>query len=116
MGHFVGTPFGLGSTFNPLQTTGWGLSSYGSSLIQQPILQSLQAVAQQLHQLQQLNYVQQQQLQQLQQWIQIVPYQLQQQPLLQQSALGSPAPGLTGFAPPPIGASPLFTGQPGQVM
>ena len=94
----AGAQFGIGSqTTYPLQQTPWGFSPYssqvtgpyqaGASLLQ-PILQSLQIVAQQIQQLQQLEYVQQQQLQQLQQWIHVVPQQiqqLQQQVLAQQS-------------------------------
>ncbi len=115
MGHIAATPFGIGSpSFNPLQQAGFGFSPYGSSLLQ-PVLQLLQGVNQHLQQLQQLNYVQQQQLQQLQQWIQIVPQQIQQLHM-QQSGLSSPAQGLTGFGAPNIGASPLYVGQPGQVM
>ena len=137
MGHIAGTSFGVGSpATHPLLQSSWGFSPYTPQSIGphqttasplQLILQSLQAVAQQVQQLQQLDYVQQQQLQQLQQWIQVVPQQiqqLQQQLLAQQSALGIPVAGLTGYAASPYGVAgfpfqaqpPFLAGQPGQVM
>ena len=121
----AGAQFGIGSQATyPLQQTPWGLSPYGSQVtgpyqagvsLLQPILQSLQIVAQQIQQLQQLEYVQLQQLQQLQQWIQVVPQQIQQ---LQQQLLGQQSlVGATGlpFQTLPAGQQ-FFPAQPGHVM
>ena len=78
----MSTAFGLGSPVYPTQTNPFAAASFGgypsafstSGLQQQPILQSLQVIPQQLHQLQQLLSIQQQQIQQV---LQIVPAQLQ---------------------------------------
>jgi hypothetical protein len=117
----MSTAFGIGSPSGfPVQSTPWSVSPYGAQGIgsyssaqlpygsQQPTLQSLQILPQQIQQLQQLAYIQQQQLQQvlqivpaqlqqLQQVIQFVPQQLQQlAQLVAQQQFAGGAQGLTG--------------------
>jgi hypothetical protein len=150
-GDVMSTAFGIGSPSGfPVQSTPWSASPYGAQGIgsysaaqlpysgQQPILQSLQILPQQIQQLQQLAYIQQQQLQQvlqivpaqlqqLQQVIQFVPQQLQQlAQLVAQQQFGGGAQGLTagqmgqsqGFGAPLQTLSPFspFAVSSGHVM
>lgn len=131
------TAYGIPSSFaNPLTSTPWSLSPYGTQ--QQVPLQSLQLIPQQLQQLQQIVQIQQQQLQQLlqivpvqlqqlQQVIQFLPYQLQQvlqQHAQQQFGGGQPLTSVFGQASQSQPYSPFqslspmpgFSGPSGQVM
>jgi hypothetical protein len=123
----MSTAFGITSGF-PVQSTPWsaspygvqGIGSYSSAQLpyggQQPILQSLQILPQQIQQLQQVLQIQQQQLQQvlqivpaqlqqLQQVIQFVPQQLQQlAQLVAQQQFG----GAQGLTPGQMGQSQGF--------
>jgi hypothetical protein len=108
-------------TINPSQSFG-SFAPVGAPF-QQPALQILQHVPQQLQHLQQLTYLQQQQLQQIQQLLVLVPHQLQQaiqqiayvvSQQLQQLQHSTPQ-AWTGYTAGPFGQQ-FFPSQTGQVM